>query len=60
MKDDRAEGSDVRKGGRINPSAVFISPEFTPKKQPPTPLDLNGMMAKAKESGFIDADSEPA
>lgn len=60
ISDDRAEGSDVRKGGRINPSAVFISPEFTPKKQPPTPLDLNGMMAKAKESGFIDADSEPA
>ena len=60
MDDGRAEGSDVRKGGRINPSAVFISPEFTPKKQPPTPLDLNGMMAKAKESGFIDADSEPA
>lgn len=57
MTRDRAEGIDTRKGGRVNPSAIIISREFSPSATPPTPLDLAGMVSRAKSNGFYDADA---
>lgn len=57
MTVDRAEGSDTCKGGRVKPSAIFVSADFKPPNNPPEPLDINGTAAKAKARGFNDADA---
>lgn len=57
---NRAEGIDAGNGGRVKPSAISFSREFSPKTTPPAPMSIDDMMQRAKRSGMIDGDSPAA